>query len=117
MTALLWLCIVALVVAALATLVKAAHALKSFARVAASVSALRQRADSALEREVLPLLEVSDSLRAAGDSLRAQTLGLAARMLPSQDAPRPLSAKALMAAEFARTFLRLATGDSGRKEM
>lgn|GEM_PF-6087386 len=114
MTALLWLCIVALAVAALATLAKAAEVLESLTRVAARMSALQERADSALEDEVLPLLEASDSLRAAGDRLRAQTLGLAARLLPGEDTPRPLSAKALMAAEFARTFLRLATGGSGR---
>ncbi|GIV01293.1 MAG: hypothetical protein KatS3mg015_0123 [Fimbriimonadales bacterium] len=117
MTALLWVCIVALAVAALATLAKAAEMLASLKRVVARMSALQERADSALEGGVLPLLEATDSLRAAGDRLRAQTLGLAARLLPGEDAPRPLSAKVQMAAEFARTFLRLATGGSGRGGM
>lgn len=93
MTALLWFCIVALTVAVLMTLAKAVEAQESLTRVARRVSALRERADSALEDEVLPLLEATDSLRAAGDRLRAQTLGLAARLLPGE--PPPLSSGGL----------------------
>ena len=109
MTALLWLCVFALTVTALVTLAKAAEVLESLTKVVARMSALRDRADSALEGEVLPLLEASNSLRTASERLRAQRLGLAARLLPGEDAPRPLGVKALMAAEFARVFLRFAT--------
>lgn len=117
MTAILWLCIAALVVAALVTLARAAAVLTALTRVAALGSALHARADSVLEEEVLPLLNASDSLRTASEQLHAQTLLLAARLLPGEEAPRPLNTKALMAAELARIFLDFATGSGRRAKM
>lgn len=115
MTAILWLSIVALVAAALVTLARAVELLDSLTRVVGRLGALQERADLALEAEVVPLLESVDAVRDAGERLRLQTLGLAARLAPTAPAPHPLSAKALAAAGLANVFLSFASR-GGRRE-
>lgn len=112
---LLWLCIVGLAIAALLTLVKAAEALEALTQVTARLGALRERVDLALEVEVVPLFESLDEVRGAGERLRAQTLGLATRLVPGAPALHSLETKALAAAGLAHVFLRFAT-DQGERE-